>query len=368
LVRHPAFKKMCEDVDPRTVMLDLPLPALDQDVATDDTSADDSETDPAPARTEVPAEPPAARPAPHRTTSQSKGPRASGISISSPEKVMYPDDGITKLDVARYYEAAGEWMIRFARERPLTLVRCPGGIRDCFYQKHVEGATHASVRKIPIAEEEAEGDYAMVETSQGIVALAQLGVLEFHTWGSRWSELETPDRFTIDLDPDPDLPWIRVIEAALDVRGWIEELRLSAFVKTTGGKGLHVVVPITPSGGWDEVKEFSRCVAASVEADWPGRYTLHMSKDRRRGRILLDYLRNGRGATAVEAYSTRSRPGAPVSTPITWEELTSGVQPGEFTLRTVPDRLSALKADPWDDYDRAKRPITRAMKTALGVA
>ena len=368
LVRHPAFKKMCGDVDPRTVMLDLPLPELDQDVATDDTCADDSETVPAPARTEVPAEPGAARPAPRRTTSQSKGPRASGVPISSPEKLMYPDDGITKLDVAQYYEAAGEWMIRFARERPLTLVRCPGGIRDCFYQKHVEGATHASVRKIPIAEEEAEGDYAMVETSQGIVALAQLGVLEFHTWGSRWSELETPDRFTIDLDPDPDLPWIRVIEAALDVRGWIEELRLSAFVKTTGGKGLHVVVPITPAGGWDEVKEFSRCVAASVEADWPGRYTLHMSKDRRRGRILIDYLRNGRGATAVEAYSTRSRPGAPVSTPITWDELTSGVQPGGFTLRTVPDRLSALKADPWDDYDRAKRPITRAMMTAVGMA
>jgi bifunctional non-homologous end joining protein LigD len=280
---------------------------------------------------------------------------------------MYPADAITKLDVAQYYEAAGEWMIRFARERPLTLVRCPGGIVDCFYQKHVEGATHASVRKIPIAEEEAEGDYAMVETAQGLVALAQLGVLEFHTWGSRWSDLERPDRFTIDLDPDPELPWIRVIEAALDVRGWIEELNLSAFVKTTGGKGLHVVVPIMPSGDWDEVKEFSRRVALAVEADWPGRYTLHMSKERRKGRILLDYLRNGRGATAVEAYSTRSRPGAPVSAPITWEELTSGVEPGAFTLRTVPERLASLPDDPWDDYDRAKRPISRTMKAALGM-
>ena len=280
---------------------------------------------------------------------------------------MYPADAITKLDVARYYEAAGEWMIRFARERPLTLVRCPGGITDCFYQKHVEGATHASVRKIPIAEEETEGDYAMVETAQGLVALAQLGVLEFHTWGSRWSDLERPDRFTIDLDPDPDLPWIRVIEAALDVRGWIEELNLSAFVKTTGGKGLHVVVPIAPSGNWDEVKEFSRRVALAVEADWPKRYTLHMSKERRKGRILLDYLRNGRGATAVEAYSTRSRPGAPVSTPITWEELTSGAEPGAFTLRTVPERLASLRADPWDDYDRARRPISRTMKFALGM-
>jgi bifunctional non-homologous end joining protein LigD len=364
VVRHPAFKRIRDDVHPGQVILradDGADPGSSHPGGS--TAAAVSEPSPEAGR---PARAGASTPArnPGRKT---KGPRALGVTISSPEKVMYPDDGITKLDVARYYESVGEWMIRFARERPLTLVRCPGGIRDCFYQKHVEGATHAAVRKIPIFEEEAAGDYAIVETAQGLVALAQLGVLEFHTWGSRWSSLETPDRFTIDLDPDPDLPWVRVIEAALEVRGWVEELRLSAFVKTTGGKGLHVVVPIVPAGGWDEVKEFSRCVASAVAADWPGRYTLHLSKDRRKGRILLDYLRNGRGATAVEAYSTRSRTGAPVSTPIRWEELTAGIAPDSFTLRTVPDRLAELPRDPWEDYERAKRPITPAMKKAVGM-
>ncbi|MGH7502926.1 MAG: DNA ligase D [Longimicrobiales bacterium] len=379
VVRHPAFSGLRDDVGASEVR--LPRPDVEaagksrsarpgQVVGHDEDDADSvapgaaPEPAPAPEATASARRPatPAFRPA-----AKAKGPHALGVPISSPEKLMYPDDGITKLDVARYYEVIGEWMIRFARERPLTLVRCPGGIRDCFYQKHVEGALHASVQRIPIHEEDGEGEYAMVETAQGLVALAQLGVLEFHTWGSRWSRLETPDRFTIDLDPDPELPWIRVIEAALDVRGWIDELRLTPFVKTTGGKGLHIVVPITGENGWDEIKEFSRCVAAAVAADWPTRYTLNISKDRRRGRILLDYLRNGRGATAVEAYSTRSRSGGTVSTPIRWNELTDGVDPSSFTLRTVPDRIVNLERDPWDGYEKAGRAVTTAMKKSVGM-
>ncbi|MCI0432448.1 MAG: DNA ligase D [Gemmatimonadetes bacterium] len=362
IVRHPSFRRIREDVPADSVRLRRP------DVLTADVRA--AEPVEASASSSVPAGRTPSTAKPVRSVSshrKPRGPAVAGIAISNPEKVMYPDAGITKLEVASYYGMVAERMTPLISGRPLTLVRCPMGIADCFYQKHVEGALHASVRKIRISEDQAEGDYALVDSPTGIVALAQLGVLEFHTWGAREAAVEQPDRFTLDLDPDPDLPWIRVVEAALDLRGLLRELGLVPFVKTTGGKGLHIVVPIVPRESWETVKEFSRRIAAAMDEEWPRRYTLSVSKERRKGRILIDYLRNGRGATAVEAYSTRARPGATVSAPITWNELTSGVRPDAFTLRNMPERLSALDADPWHGYEAAARTLSPPMLRAVGL-
>ena len=357
LLRHPSFLGLREDRDPSSVMLPRRHPA----------AAPESGR-----ASEAPAASSAAMSVRGRgLTPEPAGPgdavRVAGIPISNPQKLMYPDDSITKLDVVRYYETVGERMLRHAVDRPLTLVRCPGGIADCFYQKHIEGAVPDAISTVQIREDGSEaGEYPYAVSAATFVALAQLGVLEMHTWGSRRTDLERPDRFTIDLDPDPAVAWLRVVEAALELRGFLGELGLASFLKTTGGKGLHVVVPIVPDLGWDEVKEFSRVVSAAVAADWPGRYTLNMSKEKRRGRILIDYLRNGRGATAIEAYSTRARPGAPVAVPVRWEELAEGIRGDAFNLRNLPERLDRLREDPWEEYSGLRQRITPAMRSRLG--
>jgi bifunctional non-homologous end joining protein LigD len=296
------------------------------------------------------------------------GLQVEGITISNPDKVMYPDAEVTKRELAEYYARIAPAMLPLVRDRALTLVRCPNGIRDCFYQKHIDGTVPESILEVPVREGGDEGIYAAVDSADGLVALAQLGVLEIHTWGSRRQDLERPDRFTLDFDPDPEIPWIRVIEAVLETRGCLGELGLRSFLKTTGGKGLHVVIPVRPEMDWAGIKEFSRSVAAAVEYDNPGKYTLSMSKDRRKGRILIDYLRNGRGATAIEAFSTRARPGAPVSVPIRWEELADGVRSDTFDVRSTIRRLDDLRDDPWQDYDDAgTQRITARMKKKIGM-
>jgi bifunctional non-homologous end joining protein LigD len=199
-----------------------------------------------------------------------------------------------------------------------------------------------------------------------VLSLVQLGVVEFHTLGSRRDQLEKPDRFTLDLDPDPALPWEQVTRAARAIRSILSELRLTSFVKTTGGKGLHVVVPLQRRSGWEEVKEFSRRIASLLRDAAPNEYTLRVSKTRRTGKILIDYLRNARGSVAVEAYSARARPGAPVSLPIRWEDL-ARTRPGQHTIRTVAKRTSGKHVDPWEGYFDVKQSITAAMKRQLGM-
>lgn len=290
-----------------------------------------------------------------------------GVAISSPHKVLYAEQGITKLDLARYYEGVAEWMLPLIAERPLTLVRCPGGYRQCFYQKHLDASAHAAIDRVAVDPEPDAQPYGAVNSVAGLVALVQMGVLEMHTWGARRDRIEQPDRITLDLDPDEGLPWTRVVEAALEVRTFLGGLGLASFLKTTGGKGLHLVIPIRRREGWDEVKEFSRAIAAALAADAPGRYTLNVSKASRTGRVLIDYLRNGRGATAIEAFSTRARPGAPVAVPVRWSELGPRLSPGRFDLFRVPRRLASLRSDPWEGYDQVQQGITAKMKRAVGV-
>ena len=192
-------------------------------------------------------------------------------------------------------------------------------------------------------------DILFIDDLEGLIALVQSGVLEIHAWGSPMENPETPDRIVMDLDPAEDVPWTALIDAALEVRERLGDAGLESFVKTTGGKGLHVVAPLRPKAGWDEVKSFTQSLAETMAGDSPDRYVATMSKRARAGKIFIDYLRNGRGATAVAPYSTRARSGAPVSTPLAWSELSASMRPDHFTVSNLPTRLAHLKSDPWAD-------------------
>jgi bifunctional non-homologous end joining protein LigD len=285
-----------------------------------------------------------------------------GVKISHGSRVLYPESGITKLELARFYEEIADWILPHVALRPLTMVRCPEDYRSCFYQKHIEDNLPPTFKRIFIKERRASGRYILIDSLSGLISLVQMGVLEIHTWGCRADHVEEPDQLIFDLDPDVDLPWRSVIEAARRLRGRIRELGLESFVKTTGGKGLHVVVPIVPEERWDTVKQFTKDVAESIAREAPDRYLTTMSKAQRTGRLFIDYLRNGRGATAVAAYSTRARAGAPVSAPLRWEELSEKLRPDAFTVRNLRQRLKALRRDPWEKFQASRRSIRPALQ------
>jgi bifunctional non-homologous end joining protein LigD len=281
-----------------------------------------------------------------------------GVKLTHPDRILYPDQGITKRAMALYYEHVADWILPHLAGRPLTLVRCPEGHRKhCFYQRHTRERLSAPIREIPVREQGKTAHYLGVDSLPGLIALVQMGVLEIHTWGSRLPRLEQPDRMTFDLDPGPDVSWEEIKAGAEHLRARLQDLDLNAFIKTTGGKGVHVVVPIAPRQSWDFVKHFSRAIAQGLAREAPERYIATMSKAKRRGKIYLDYLRNSRTATAVSAYSTRARPGALVSVPLRWQELGNDMR-GHFNIRNVPARLKRLRADPWQDYEAARRPLT----------
>jgi bifunctional non-homologous end joining protein LigD len=285
--------------------------------------------------------------------------------LSNPDRVLYPDIGLTKAALADYYEQIADWMLPHLRGRPLTLVRCPEGYQKCFYQKHVNQRVPKAIGRIEIEEDEGRDTYMLAESREALIGLVQMGVLEVHTWGSTKDRLEHPDRLTFDLDPDPSVPWMQVIEAAHLTKTLLSELGLVSFLKTTGGKGLHIVTPIQRTCGWDEAKTFAKLVADHLVATIPQRFTSNMAKRARKGKIFIDYLRNARGATAIAAYSTRAKPGAPVSVPIAWEELSEDLPSDYFTVMNVPDRLKRLRRDPWEAYHRSTRRVTADMSRRL---
>jgi bifunctional non-homologous end joining protein LigD len=292
-----------------------------------------------------------------------------GVRLTSPDRVLYPEQGITKRELARYYESVAEWILPHLRGRPLTLVRCPAGrAKHCFVQRRADEAFPPSLRRVEVPEPEGgSATYVSVESLEGLIGLVQLGVLELHTWGSRRDRLERPDRMIFDLDPAGDVGWTGVVRAAIDVRDRLAAMGLRSFVKTTGGKGLHVVAPLDRHHGFDEVRAFAHALALRMASEQPERYTEQAAKGERGGRIFLDYLRNGWSASAVAAYSTRSRPGATVSMPITWAELEAGVQPGDFTVQTVPGRLNSRGEAAWEEYTQLRQRITRKMQAELGL-
>jgi bifunctional non-homologous end joining protein LigD len=289
-----------------------------------------------------------------------------GVRVTHPGKILYPEQGVSKLDLANFYAAIGAFILPHISHRPLTLVRCPDGHQgECFYQKHLKEALPASLRTIPIREKSATTAYPVLDDLPGLIALVQLGVLEIHPWGSRESDLERPDLLTFDLDPGPGLAWLKVIEGAHLLRERLAELGLAAFVKTSGGKGLHLVVPIVPRADWDEAKGFARAVALDLVRSHPERFTAESKKLKRVGKIFIDYLRNGRGATTVAAYSTRARAGAPVSTPIGWEELDQNLTPDRYRIANLPQRLATLKDAPWADFFQTHQELKSSWPAAL---
>lgn len=290
-----------------------------------------------------------------------------GVRFTSPERVVYPEAGITKLELAQHYIDVAPLLLPHIRSRPVTMIRCPDNYHKCFFQKHIDEAAHyQGVTPVWIEETSKRALFAAIDNPKGLIALVQLGVVEFHTPGVRADNLQKPDRFVIDLDPDPTVDWPAVVEAARAIRDLLQELGLKSFVKTTGGKGLHVVVPVKRTLSVEAVRDFSHAVASLFETAAPKRFTTNVAKSKRPGRILLDYLRNAPGATAVEVYAVRAREGAPVAMPVAWDEL-DDIRGDHFNVRTVKDRLAKLRADPWEDYFEVRQSITTKARKQLGL-
>ena len=293
-------------------------------------------------------------------------PVVAGIDISHADRAVYTSPRLTKLDVARYYESIQNWVVPHVAGRPLTLVRCPEGLQgQCFYMKHSLTWAPESLRRVRIQEKKKVGEYLIADDIAGIIGLVQMGVLEIHTWNSTFDDVERPNRLVIDLDPGEEVTWPEVMAAARSVRAALEALDLESWVKTTGGRGLHVVAPLQPRADWSECLEFSRGLSKALERAHPDRYTTEFAKAGRKRKILVDYLRNNRTNTSIAAYSTRARDGAPVSVPIKWEELRPSLEPRSFTVITVPRRLERLTEDPWKGYWSCRQRLTQQRMKAL---
>jgi bifunctional non-homologous end joining protein LigD len=320
LLRHASFQGLREDKDPREVVREAPADAAGP-------------------------------------------PLEAKITLTHPDRVYWPDAGVTKQGLVDYYTDVWTWIAPHIVGRPLALVRCPGGVDShCFFQKHAWAGIDTAIRRGRNPED--NGELLYIEDLAGLLNLAQAGVLEIHPWGAKLATIEQPDQMIFDLDPGPGVAWPEVIAAAQDTRERLKQHGLASFVKNTGGKGLHVVVPLVPDADWETAKAFARGLADDMAAADPRRYVATMSKKMRGGRIFVDYVRNGKGATAVAAYSTRARPGAAVSTPLAWEELTPEIGPAHFTVNNIRRRLDSLDKDPWAEFDKKRRPLPAVTTTA----
>ncbi len=347
-LRHPSFQGLREDKRAREVVREEPgaLPA------------------PAPANPESQAAPPKASKAVSKKAHQDI---IAGVNLTNPDKLLYPEAGITKRDLALFYEAIGDWIVPHLRDRPLTLVRCPNGWnKECFYQKHMGDGIAKVIERVMVQESDGPAVYMMANSVSAVVGVIQLGALELHPWGSRKPKLGFPDRIVFDLDPDESLGWKEIVEAVNILKTLLDNLGLRGFLKTTGGKGLHVVIPIEPTMPWEHIKGFTKAVSELLAQTFPDRFTAKILKASRHGKILIDYLRNAEGATAVAPYSIRAKANAPVSTPVDWTEMTRDLRFDRFNVKNLTARLKRLKRDPWADFMETRQSVTKVMMKTVG--
>jgi bifunctional non-homologous end joining protein LigD len=292
------------------------------------------------------------------------GPTVAGVQISHPDRLIYPDLEISKIELARYYERIAEWVVPHVAGRPLTLVHCPAGVAGpCHFLKHAKAWGPNALRRIRIQERTKVGEYLVADSVEAVVSLAQMGIVEIHTWNSTADDVDRPNRVVWDLDPGPLVSWKQVVKAATFVRDVLKTLGLQSWVKTTGGRGVHVVVPLKRKRTVTECLEFSRDVSEAIAKTDPRAYTTAFTKAGRERQILIDYLRNNRTNTSVCAFSPRARAGATVSMPLGWDGLE--LPPDRWTVLTVPRRLERLRTDPWKEYWSAAQVISAASFAAV---
>jgi bifunctional non-homologous end joining protein LigD len=363
-LRHPSFQGLREDKAPEEVRRERAKP-VDEVAAAGQNRRAEKGGGPMPKKAKETKK--------KRSTTEGE---VAGVRVTSLDRELYPKSSagpaITKGDLVDYYHRVAERMLPHVADRPLTLLRCPGGIEaesnKCFYQRHLGEGPPEALHGVDFTEESGETEtYLLIRDEAGLVSLAQLGVLEIHPWASRSDRLERPDRLIFDLDPDPSVGWKEVVASAHDLRELLEGLELRSWIRTTGGKGVHVVIPIRRDLDFDQAKALTRGIAELMAEREPDRYTTNIRKAKRKGRIFVDYLRNAQTATAIGSYSTRARPGAPVATPLTWDELTPDLDPQSLNLRTLPGRLEQLKKDPWAELLTTPQRIKKEILTSLGV-
>jgi bifunctional non-homologous end joining protein LigD len=298
-----------------------------------------------------------------------------GVTLTHPDRVYWPRGGLTKRDLVDYYERVAPLMLPYVTGRPVAMVRCPGGLAElapdvrqgsrrvdaCFFYKHPPDDFAGPFRRVTIIESGGPVPYITITEAGSLTALAQMGVLEIHIWGSTAPDIEHPDMLVFDLDPDDAVPWPTLADGALMVREFLRAAGLESFVKTTGGKGLHVVAPIKAAKGWEDIRLFCKGVAEAVASQAPDRFVATMSKAKRTGKIYVDYVRNTRGSTSIAPYSTRAREGATVAYPLWWEELSDRGRPEAYTLVTLSQRLQRLEVDPWQGYFDTARTQTLSL-------
>jgi len=298
----------------------------------------------------------------------SAGSNVGGVRITHPDRIIYPGTDITKSDLAEYYLSVAEHILPHVKNRPLSMLRCPEGIgAQCFFQRHIAHGQSTYLHDTGIKVKGRNETYLMIKDSKGLISLVQWGLIELHPWGCLADRPELPDRIIFDLDPDPALPFSRVIEGAKEIRERMQEFGLESFVKTTGGKGLHVIIPVARAYGWEPIKAFARAIADSMQHDNSERYIAKASKEARKGKIFVDYLRNDLTSTAVAAFSARAREGASVAFPVAWEALKAGFEPKDFSIETVPICLKKRKTDPWEEFFIIKQKISAAHFRALKI-
>ncbi|MBK5543341.1 DNA ligase D [Pseudomonas sp. TH04] len=291
---------------------------------------------------------------------------SSGVNITHPDRVIDPQTGTQKQQLAAYYESISEWILPFLCRRPVSLLRAPQGIEgEQFFQKHSERLAIAHIKQLDQTLDPGHARLMEIDTASALIGAVQMGTIELHTWGATSDHIETPDLFVLDLDPDPALPWKAMLEAAQLTLSVLDELGLQAFVKTSGGKGLHLVVPLARRDGWETVKAFAKAIAQFMAQQLPERFSATSGPKNRVGKIFIDYLRNARGASTVAAYSVRARPGLPVSVPVSREELKGLRSAQQWTIANLHERLKQLKDDPWAGYAHRQK-ISKTMWDKLG--